>query len=154
MKSLELTRNEGELLVDILEQHKDFKTNKMIEAISSEVRKIFGMTTIRHQKGLEKICGFTPYRSPKWTSQHEEAVKKMISDYSMRVELLTEKQLAELILQLIASGDIIRNIMPPHHSYDFGQSVDYVPFRRVEGLEGRIKELEQQLELLKNELPQ
>ena len=57
----------------------------------------------------------------------QEFVKK----YNLAVEQLHEQQLAKLIQQMIASGDIIRYV----RAGDNAQQIVYIPFARVESLE-------------------
>lgn len=59
---------------------------------------------------------------------------------------LTKKQFREALGQAIASGDFMAYVRVE----DGAQTVIYEPFREVEMLKTRIKELEEEVELLKD----
>lgn len=54
----------------------------------------------------------------------EKKINRLIQDHRIKVESLTEDQLAEAVKQAIKSGDFVRFI----HRYNGGQSVVYEPF--------------------------
>lgn len=56
------------------------------------------------------------------------AIVRIVKEHALAREVLTEKQCVELLKQLFASGDIIRNTMPTGHGE--AQSVIYIPFAR------------------------
>ena len=65
-----------------------------------------------------------------------EVISEMTKKYVIAVEELTEHQLAEAILQAIACGDFQKHI-----DRSGMQGVTYLPYRRVQELEAKIKEL-------------
>lgn len=65
-----------------------------------------------------------------------EVISEMTKEYAIAVEELTEHQLAEAILQAIACGDFQKHI-----DRSGMQGVTYLPYRRVQELEAKIKEL-------------
>lgn len=77
----------------------------------------------------------------------EQAVDKLVKDYALACEKLTQQQLAELICQIIKSGDIFRLVVnDPSLGYmEVKQSMVYQPFRDVERLRNEIKTLKDAL---------
>lgn len=69
------------------------------------------------------------------------SVDELITLYSISAENLTQDQVASALKQAILAGDFQRLI-----SSSGGQTVVYLPFARVQELEGRIRELEHELE--------
>jgi hypothetical protein len=68
----------------------------------------------------------------------ERFIKQMIQNHSIAVESLTEKQLAGVIRQMIASGDFLRFV-----SFDgSAQGMTYEPYRERDALAARVRELE------------
>lgn len=72
----------------------------------------------------------------------EEFVRKNHLARMEAEEKLTEKQVAEVILQALASGDLMKHVVvgTPHR-----QAVTYIPYREHERLQSRIRHLEQLL---------
>ncbi len=68
-----------------------------------------------------------------------EAFNKFIKERRLAIENLTQNQVAEALQQAVASGDFMRHVQSDR------QYVDYMPFREVQRLKARIKELELQL---------
>ena len=66
----------------------------------------------------------------------DEATRKMVFEYSIRIEKLTEEQTVSALRQAIECGDFQR-LVSPH-----GQQVVYEPFRREQELLARIARLE------------
>ena len=68
---------------------------------------------------------------------------QLVRQHNLAVETLTEQQLAEVIRQAIASGDIMRNVVVDRSDpmMDGEQSVTYIPFREVERLRSLYHEL-------------
>ena len=62
---------------------------------------------------------------------------EFVRRHNLAVEALTEKQLAEVIRQAIASGDIVRNVM----SDGSAQAITYIPYREVSRLRDQYHEL-------------
>lgn len=62
---------------------------------------------------------------------------EIVRKHSLAVESLTEQQLAEVIRQAIASGDIVRNVMHDGSA----QAITYIPYREVSRLRDQYHEL-------------
>jgi hypothetical protein len=88
-------------------------------------------------------------------SAMNEAITKMIQTHQLEVEKLTEQQLAELLRQVLLSGDILRysKVSPPVvlsedktiATFQQWQSVSYEPFRQSTQLRSRAERAEQLL---------
>jgi len=61
---------------------------------------------------------------------------KLIREHQLAANEITEKQLADLLRQLLGSGDIIR-----HVRQDGAQAIVYLPYAEVERLRGMYNEL-------------
>lgn len=72
----------------------------------------------------------------------DEAIAKVIREHCLGVERLTEAQFVDALKQALASGDFMRHIQVGSSA----QAVTYVPFREVEALRSRIRELEAEIE--------
>lgn len=72
------------------------------------------------------------------TEPFQKAVAELVKKHNFAVASLTEVQLVDAVLQAFRSGDFIR-----HVTADGFQSVTYIPLRRVEELQARIRELEE-----------
>jgi len=66
-----------------------------------------------------------------------KAIDDLVLKHRLAVDSLTEKQLAEVIRQAIASGDFVRHITQDGSK----QSVSYIPWREVERLKPLYNEL-------------
>lgn len=75
------------------------------------------------------------------TEKLQEQLLAFIRERQIQHEQFTENQLAELIRQILASGDIIKLV-----TTDARQTVIYAPFSEVERLKARVAELEAELE--------
>lgn len=88
-----------------------------------------------------------------FTSSVDSAVNALVEEYNLQVDKLTKDQVAGVISQMIQSGDFIRYIVEmPQIKEESGkffaghrQGISYVPFREVERLKQRVKELEETL---------
>ena len=72
----------------------------------------------------------------------QASVEELIRKHHLAVEELTEQQLAKVLAQMLASGDIMRYVRVG----DFAQCLSYVPYREVERLRGQIQKLKQLLQ--------
>lgn len=70
-------------------------------------------------------------KPPRW-------IETFLREHQIACEQLTEKQLAAVILDAMASGDLIRNVRVS----DNAQSVIYIPYAESERLKSRIAYLE------------
>lgn len=68
---------------------------------------------------------------------------KVMRERQIACDQLTEAQLAEVITQMLASGDIIKNVVVGSDA----QSVTYIPYAECEVLRSRIHRLENLLKL-------
>lgn len=82
-------------------------------------------------------------------AEHQAALKRLIEQHQMKVEALTEEQLAKAFLQAIECGDIQRLVRKVENPEGMDgsitpeeQMVIYEPFARVVGMDARIKQLE------------
>lgn len=85
----------------------------------------------------------TPFNQPVYHDnavwdRHKDKIAEFIRKRQIAQNELTENQMAELIMQMAASGDLYVNILKDTDV----QSVVYVPFRDVERLRSRIATLE------------
>lgn len=82
-----------------------------------------------------------PEQSDRLHAAADAAIERIVREHALAVNILTEKQCVELLKQLFASGDIIRNTMPvgPRHSET--QSVIYIPFAREQELTGKLQDV-------------
>lgn len=71
---------------------------------------------------------------------YEAAFAELIEKHRIAAKELDERQLADVIKQMIASGDIYKLIAPN------GQQFVYLPFAEVERLKERIRDLEERCE--------
>lgn len=78
----------------------------------------------------------------------DQAVSKMLDQVHKAEAELTRDQFIGLMFQAIASGDFIRQV----RQGDRAQAMIYVPFAEQERLRSRIKELEDEIERLKDVL--
>lgn len=69
---------------------------------------------------------------------YQKAVEELVRKYTLAVESLTEKQLAEVIRQVIACGDLAWYVRVT----DNAKMVVYVPYAEAERLRARIREVE------------
>ena len=72
----------------------------------------------------------------------EQRISELIREHALAHEQFTEKQLADLIRQVLASGDIIRHVVRSSGA----QAVVYIPYEGREKLLSRIQHLEDLLE--------
>jgi hypothetical protein len=72
----------------------------------------------------------------------EDALAEAIKKHRTACEELTERQVMEALRQALACGDFQALVEPCG-----GQAVTYIPFRDVERLKARIRELEEEREL-------
>lgn len=70
-----------------------------------------------------------------------EAAEEVYRAYNRELEKLTKQQFVEVLRQALASGDFMRHVLTGG-----GQRVTYLPYRRVDELEAKVKELEEALE--------
>lgn len=77
----------------------------------------------------------------------EAAIAKMIRERSIAVEKLTERQMGDVILQAIKAGDFMVHVATDPDR----QAVTYLPYRDVEALKARIRELEEELDCFRDE---
>lgn len=68
-------------------------------------------------------------------------IERIVKEHTLTVNALTEKQLVELLKQLFASGDIIRQTMPVGPRHSEAQSVIYIPFAREQELSGKLEDI-------------
>lgn len=70
----------------------------------------------------------------------EQVAREMMKRYHMKVEEFTEEQVAQIISQMLMSGDFVHNIA---HLADgkTGHSITYLPFREKYRLESEIAHL-------------
>ena len=62
----------------------------------------------------------------------ERAVRKLVYEYNIREENLTQRQLVEAIKQAIAAGDFIKHVsVPPGDIFGSTQCIVYIPYRCV-----------------------
>ena len=80
----------------------------------------------------------------------ERAVRKFSQAHARAVDKLTKKQVAEVIEQILKSGDIARYL----DSGGYQQTVVYIPFQREQQLKARIQVLETCLKEHGVELPE
>ena len=80
-------------------------------------------------------------------AQYDAAVRELVTRHNLFVKELTERQLVEAIRQAISSGDFVRFV----RECDLAQQVVYIPFAREAELEARIRELEEELNTLKQQ---
>ena len=64
----------------------------------------------------------------------DAAIERIVRENSLAIEALTEKQIVELLKQVFASGDIIRNVVVGSNA----QQVIYVPGAEVDRLRGQV----------------
>lgn len=74
---------------------------------------------------------------PAFSQLLREATEKLVSEYKLKCDDLTEKQLAEAIQQMIACGDLTRLVVRTD-----AQQIIYTPFTREQELLDRIGHLE------------
>lgn len=67
----------------------------------------------------------------------DAAIERIVKEHSLAIEALTEKQIVELLKQVFASGDIIRQTVV----YTEAQSVVYIPFAEKELLSRKLLEI-------------
>lgn len=65
----------------------------------------------------------------------DAAIERIVKENNLAIEALTEKQIVELLKQLFASGDIIRQTVIGTGA----QGVIYIPFAEQEVLKSRLK---------------
>lgn len=73
--------------------------------------------------------------------EYDAMLTKLIREHALAVEALTEKQLVELLKQIIESGDIMRYVTGEGNK----QALAYVPFAEADRLRNKVAELEQAL---------
>lgn len=68
----------------------------------------------------------------------EQVVREMIERYHMKVEEFTEEQVAQIISQMLMSGDFVHNIanLPDGKT---GHSITYLPFRAKYTIESEME---------------
>lgn len=76
----------------------------------------------------------------------EDVYKILCEANSKAIDKLTKEQFTNCILQALACGDFIRLVMIDSTA----QAIIYIPYREREILLSRIKELEEEITLLKN----
>lgn len=81
---------------------------------------------------------------PDFTAKLAEATQRMIKEYQIRVDGLTEEQLAEAIKQAVVAGDFQRLLF-----VDGSQAVAYRPYRDVEDLRNELALTRGRLEQVK-----
>lgn len=69
-----------------------------------------------------------------------EAIQELIRKHHLASEALTEQQLAEVIRQALASGDLVKYV----RVRDNGQQIVYAPFMEVERLRSQLEELQEE----------
>lgn len=74
----------------------------------------------------------------------EQAVDRLVREHNLAVENLTERQLVDLLKQMIAAGDIVRYVVQ-EPGCEQKQCMVYQPFREVERLKARNADLERAL---------
>jgi phytoene/squalene synthetase len=72
---------------------------------------------------------------------------EFVREHQIAHDQFTERQMAELIRQMLASGDIIRNVRT-----DGAQNVIYVPYADMERMRSRMRLVEEHAENLALEL--
>ena len=76
--------------------------------------------------------------STRASAEHTALVEKLVREHQIAHDKFTEQQMADLILQMLASGDIIRHV----RASDGAQAVVYIPYAETERHLSRIKFLE------------
>lgn len=72
---------------------------------------------------------------PQKPKTHEGLILEFVRRHQIKIEALTEQQLAQAIEQAIACGDFVRNITQD------SQSVTYTPFAELESVRTKYNEL-------------
>lgn len=81
-----------------------------------------------------------------FSKKYQAALDELIRNYHLAANNLTERQLAEAIRQAIACGDFERHVCVSNSC----QAVVYTPFALLLRLEARIRELEAEIEILRD----
>lgn len=73
--------------------------------------------------------------------KYQSAIQQLIRKHNLACEELTENQLAVVIRQALASGDIIKQVRVT----DSAQNILYIPYAEADRLLGRVRYLEELL---------
>jgi hypothetical protein len=84
---------------------------------------------------------------PFFADEHQKAIEKMVREHHLSIAQLTEQQVAQVVGQMLASGDITLFVQSDHQ----GQAVIYMPYAREQELKFEIDRLKGLLE--KNGIP-
>lgn len=88
---------------------------------------------------LSEMAGFDV--APSLDDKYQTAIRELIRKHNLACEELTANQLAVVIRQAIASGDIIKQVRVT----DNAQNIIYIPYADVERLRRRVRYLEELL---------
>lgn len=69
----------------------------------------------------------------------DAAIERVVKQHQLAADSLTEKQLVELLKQVLASGDIIKHTVV----YSDAQSVVYIPFAQTDRLRDQLYRVRQ-----------
>lgn len=75
-----------------------------------------------------------------WSDMLREQAAKLVAKHNIKIEELTEFQVASAMKQAIECGDFQKNI-----AQNGSQSVDYIPYRQWERLRSKIDAMEQEI---------
>ena len=78
-------------------------------------------------------------------NRYQDAIHALIREHQLACEALTANQLATVIGQALASGDIIKHVRVTDHA----QAVLYIPYAEREHLDSRVRQLEAENNALK-----
>lgn len=88
-------------------------------------------------------------RNAEFEGAFKDAFKALVREHALAVNKLTGDQLAEAIRQACACGDFQR-YLAVNKDGDSAQRVVYLPFAEKQRLEARIRELEAEIEILRD----
>jgi len=77
--------------------------------------------------------------------ESKQIVEKMMEDYQVKLTEFCHQELANILVQMIKSGDIVQHVQVDHVNGN-GYAFSYVPYRGQNELRSRIQELEHELE--------
>ena len=80
----------------------------------------------------------------------EDYVKNLLEEYNLKCEKLSKDQLAEVIIQIILSGDIFKYTTLSHvdnidNTLGHYEGIVYIPFQQVTNLKFKVERLEEAL---------
>jgi len=84
----------------------------------------------------------------------EQYTRELVKKHALATKELDEQQLTEVIMQQIASGDIMKHVHYGWSNFGTGhkQEITYIPFRGIEQLKAENAELKRKLKLIEDAL--